>query len=78
MTFINEGGWDRVIRIVAGIALICATWMVWPGAERSTSLPAIVSLVLLAVGAVALVTGLVGWCPAYTFFGISTKGASHS
>jgi DUF2892 family protein len=27
---------------------------------------------LFVVGAIALGTGIVGWCPAYTLFGIST------
>jgi hypothetical protein len=29
-------------------------------------------VVLTVIAAVALFTGLVGWCPAYTLFGIST------
>lgn len=64
MTFMNEGALDRVIRIIAGIALGYAAWMTWP---------ATVGVVLLVVGAIALVTGLVGWCAIYTAFGISTK-----
>jgi hypothetical protein len=28
---------------------------------------------LIAVGALALITGVAGWCPAYTACGISTR-----
>lgn len=64
MTFTNEGTWDRVIRILAAVALGYAAWVTWPGTA---------SIVSLVVGAIALVTGLVGWCPAYAVFGMSTK-----
>ena len=63
MTF-NEGAWDRMIRMLASIALGYAAWTTWP---------ATVSLVFLAIGAVVFVTGLVGWCPAYALFKVSTK-----
>jgi hypothetical protein len=64
MTFINEAAWDRAIRILAAIALAYAAWMTWPGTT---------SIVSLVIGTIALVTGLVGWCPAYALFGISSK-----
>jgi hypothetical protein len=32
-----------------------------------------VSLVFIVIGAVAFVTGLVGWCPLYSLFDVSTK-----
>jgi sulfite exporter TauE/SafE len=54
----NVGGIDRVLRIVAGLAII--GWGVyaqnWWG----------------AVGAVPLLTGIIRWCPAYAPFGIKT------
>ena len=64
MTFTNEGTWDRVIRILVGCALGYAAWMTWPGT---------ISMVSLVIGAIALVTGLAGWCPAYAACGISTR-----
>ena len=64
MTFTNEGTWDRVIRILAAFALGYAAWVTWPGTT---------SIVLLVIGAIALATGLVGWCAAYTLLGFSTK-----
>ena len=71
MTFMNEGAWDRIIRIVAGIALGYAAWVIRPASVMSR--PGAVSIVFLVIGAVAFVTGLVGWCPAYTLFDVSTK-----
>ena len=55
----NVGGVDRVLRIVLGLVLIglAATGTVgWWG----------------WLGIVPLATGLVGWCPPYAIFGIST------
>jgi hypothetical protein len=63
MTFTNEGTWDRLIRILVGVALGYAAWVTW----------AAISLVSLVIGAIALVTGLAGWCPAYAACGISTR-----
>jgi hypothetical protein len=51
-------------RILAGIALGYAAWITWP---------AVIGVVFLVIGAVVFVTGLVGWCPAYALFGVSTK-----
>lgn len=56
---LNVGGIDRTLRIVAGLVLIAlaATGTVgWWG----------------WIGVVPLVTGLAGWCPAYTLLGISS------
>ena len=55
----NVGGIDRLLRIVAGLALI--------GATLSGYLP-----VWGWIGAVPLATGVIGWCPAYLPFGIKT------
>ncbi len=58
----NVGTVDKVIRIVVGLAII--GWGVyaqnWWG----------------AIGAIPLVTGLLGWCPAYSLVGIRTTGGS--
>ena len=63
MTFLNEGQAERGVRMLAGVLLLSAAWMV------SFNM---LGIVLFAFGAVALATGLVGWCPAYTLFGMST------
>ena len=64
MTFTNEGTWDRVLRLLAGIVLGYAAWVIWPGA---------LAIVSLVIAAIALATGLVGWCAAYALFGFSTR-----
>ncbi len=60
---INMGGIDRLIRVVVGVALI--------------------GLVLLDrigpwgyIGVLPIATALIGWCPAYVPFGISTRCSS--
>ncbi|MDZ4853108.1 MAG: DUF2892 domain-containing protein [Pirellulaceae bacterium] len=55
----NLGSIDRVIRIVLGIVLLA---LVFVGPQTS----------LGYVGLVPLLTGLVGFCPAYCPLGLST------
>lgn len=55
---VNVGGVDRVLRIVAGLALI--TWALLGGP------------VWAWIGIAPLATGLLNFCPAYGIFGIST------
>lgn len=64
MRFLNEGMWDRAIRLLIAIALGYAAWTMWPGTA---------AILYLVIGAIAVMTGLVGWSPAYALFGISTK-----
>ncbi len=56
---INEGKLDRAVRIVLGLALIA---MVFIGPQTPWGW----------VGIVPLLTGLVGYCPLYSVFGINT------
>jgi len=55
----NVGGIDKIVRIVAGAGLISAT--------VAGMLP-----VWGYIGIVPFATGLMGWCPAYTLFGMNT------
>lgn len=55
----NTGTLDRGLRIAAGIALI---------ALAATGTVGVWGW----IGVVPLATGLLGWCPAYTLFGIKT------
>jgi len=55
----NVGGIDRVLRIVAGLVLIS---LVFVGPQTPWGW----------IGIIPLVTGLIGWCPAYMPFGISS------
>lgn len=56
---INEGKLDRAVRMVLGLALIA---MVFIGPQTPWGW----------VGIVPLLTGLVGYCPLYSIFGINT------
>ncbi|MGV6888752.1 YgaP family membrane protein [Rhodophyticola sp. SM2404] len=56
---VNEGKLDRAVRIVLGLALIA---MVFIGPQTPWGW----------VGIVPLLTGLVGYCPLYSIFGINT------
>jgi hypothetical protein len=60
----NEAPLDRVIRIVLGIALIGAGLAGW--------LTAPILYVAWAVAAIALVTGIAGFCPLYALFRFGT------
>lgn len=55
----NEGQTDRLLRIVAGLILLGL-------AITGTGTP------WTWIGVVPLLTGLVGWCPAYSLLGINT------
>lgn len=59
----NVGSIDRVLRIIVGIALI-AWWYFAPGMGLRW-LP-------LVLGIVAIATGFMSTCPAYSILGIST------
>ena len=63
----NVGGIDRVIRIIAGLALLSLLFIL-EGNARWWGL----------IGLVPLGTGLIGWCPAYIPFGISSCSTSGS
>jgi hypothetical protein len=65
MSFTNEAAWDRILRLVTGAAL-AAFWAsgLIAGAPGTT---------LGAIGLLLVVTGVVGWCPAYCLFGAATK-----
>ena len=56
---INEGTIDRALRIIAGLILI------WLAATGTVG-------VWGWIGVLPLVTGIVGFCPAYAIFGMST------
>ncbi len=55
----NVGGIDKILRIVVGIILIALAAMNVIGLWGW-------------IGIVPLLTGLMGWCPAYTLFGMNT------
>lgn len=55
----NAGGIDRALRVIAGLVLIALTLMGTIG-------------VWGWIGVVPLLTGLIGFCPAYTILGVNT------
>jgi hypothetical protein len=57
----NVGGIDKVLRIVAGLALLSLVFIL-DGNARWWGL----------IGIVPLLTGSLGWCPAYTLVGLNT------
>jgi hypothetical protein len=56
----NVGGIDRVLRIVAGLALI------------ALALTQVVGMWGYIVGGIVLATGVFRFCGAYTLFGVNT------
>lgn len=57
----NVGNVDRVVRVVAGLALLSLVFVLEGGARW-----------LGLIGLVPLGTAIMGYCPAYTLFGVST------
>lgn len=67
MQFINEAGWDRIVRTALGIVLLALGW--------GNVVEGTLGTVFQWVGFVPLATGLIGWCPLYSIFGFRTGGA---
>lgn len=63
----NEGSADRTLRILLGIALLIVSF-VWLGVTAGN----ITGIIAAIIGAVLVLTGLVGFCPAYRLVGMST------
>ena len=61
----NESGLDRVIRIVLGIVLFV---LYFTGVVSST-----LGIISLVIGAVLVITGLVGFCPLYALLKFRTN-----
>lgn len=57
----NEGNLDRALRVIVGLVLIA---LVFVGPKTP----------LGWIGIVPLLTGIVGFCPAYRLLGLSTCG----
>jgi hypothetical protein len=59
----NESNTDRAVRIVIGIVVLSLALLKLTGAAQ---------VVAVIVGAIALITGLVGFCALYSLLGINT------
>ena len=65
MSYVNEAGWDRGLRVALGVVLL---YLGWAGVVGGAP-----GLVFRFLGFLPLLTGLVGWCPAYALFGFRTN-----
>ena len=58
----NVGGVDRLVRVAAGLGL-----MAWAVMDPESPM-----MIAGPIGLVVLLTGVIGWCPAYMPFGFKT------
>ncbi|HZJ48768.1 MAG TPA: DUF2892 domain-containing protein [Acidimicrobiia bacterium] len=65
----NEASWDRIVRVVAGVGLVGFGIGVFASPW---------SWLAAVVGAVLLVTGIVGVCPLYAMLHLRTNGGETS
>ncbi|MCS7228614.1 MAG: DUF2892 domain-containing protein [Candidatus Kryptonium sp.] len=64
---VNEATWDRILRVIIGLFLL--SFLFWmEGSSKYWGL----------IGLVPLITGLIGYCPAYSLFKISTRRETQS
>ena len=61
----NEASWDRILRVVGGLVVLS---LIFLGPKTWWGL----------IGAVPLLTGLVGYCPLYQLFGFSSCPVNNS
>jgi hypothetical protein len=58
---VNEGGLDRVLRVIVGLGVLSLAFV---GPQTPWAY----------LGAIPLLTGIVGFCPLYALLGINTCG----
>ncbi len=61
----NIGSVEKMIRIVIAIVVLAAKFLI--------PLSGTVGIVAIVVGAIALLTGLINFCPLWSVFGINTN-----
>jgi len=61
---LNVGNADRLMRVIAGCVLI--------GLAYSALFTGRMAMAVYVIGAVAILTGVIRFCPAYTLFGLDT------
>ncbi len=57
----NVTRWERVARVIGGGMLATAGWLLYEGISAG--------YILIAIGAMSLVTGMMGFCPACAMVG---------
>lgn len=60
----NENNIDRIVRVIVGLILIAVGFWAMSG---------VAGTIVGIIGFVPLLTGIVGYCPAYGLLGFSTK-----
>lgn len=65
MSYVNESGLDRIIRIVLGLVLLYLGFSGLVGGG--------LGVLLIVLGFIPLLTGMVGWCPLYALLKIRSK-----
>ena len=63
----NVGRLDRIVRIIVGVALVPIGLFLLGGWQGNST-----GILVAVLALIPLVTGLIGSCPAYVPFGIST------
>jgi len=66
----NERGIDRLIRAATGAVMLIVAVISFSG--PFAVIEGTIALALGIIGAVSLLTGLMGWCPFYAMLGITT------
>ena len=61
----NESSLDRIIRAIVGIVLI--------GLYFTGVVSGVLGIIFIVVGAIALLTGIVGFCPLYALLKLKTN-----
>jgi len=61
---VNEANWERVARVVLGVALAIVGFVILDGTA---------GVVVGVLAFVPILTGLSGWCPLYSLFGFRTN-----
>lgn len=67
MELANVGSADRLIRLIAGIALIVIPFLM------GMSLSSMPGLAMVIIGAILVVTAVIKFCPLYKIIGASTN-----
>jgi len=63
----NEGTIDRGVRVILGVGAIAAAWFALHLADGN-----VLGIIVAALGAILVLTGIFGFCPAYRIFGLRT------
>lgn len=65
MKYVNQAGWDRILRVILGVVLLLLAF--------SNVVSGGLGTLFIIVGIVALLTGLSGICPLYMLLKFRTK-----